>query len=138
MLAFRNAPDYEDPKGGASGNSNLYEVTIVASDDDNVGMRSVTVKVDNIEEDGEVSLSVRKPEIGMPITATLEDPDEGVMGVSWQWARQVAGGGGQCPATGTVNWDDIADETSMTYTPGDDDVPTATAEQVLASDGDVR
>ena len=42
------------------------------------------------------------------ITATLDDPDSGVTGVTWQWARS---------ADGQTGWIAINGATSATYTP---------------------
>ena len=135
VLAFKDDPDYEDPKGGANGNSNLYEVTIEASDGDNVGMLNVTVKVMNMREAGKVTLSAPKPEIGMPLTATLEDDDGGVMGVTWQWASAATDGNDDCPVAGDPEdplWGNISGEKSATYTPTDED-PNVTGQCLQAS-----
>ena len=86
-LEFKSEPDYEAPKGGANGKSNVYEVTVQASDGGNTGVRAVTVKVKDIDEDGEVTLSLAKPEVGVALTATLTDPDGDPSNVTWEWAR---------------------------------------------------
>ena len=131
VLAFKDDPDYEDPQGGARGNSNLYEVTIEASDGDNAGTLNVTVKVTNKAEDGEVTLSDPKPEIGMPLTATLEEDDGGVIGVSWQWAS-VDAVNGDCPAANAGEWAVIAGAKSAMYTPTDED-PDVTGQCLRAT-----
>ena len=60
------------------------------------------------DDDGVVTLSPSAPEHGAMITATLDDPDSGVTGVTWQWARS---------ADGQTGWIAINGATSATYTP---------------------
>ena len=86
-LAFRANPDYESP--GDSGGNNVYEVTVVVTDSKgNTDEQEVTVKVTNMEENGEVTLSTLQPRVGFPVTATLDDPDNITAdSVSWQWYR---------------------------------------------------
>ena len=43
------------------------------------------------DDDGVVTLSTSQPEHGAVITATLTDPDSGIAGVTWQWARSANG-----------------------------------------------
>ena len=45
-------------------------------------MMSVTVKVTNINEPGNVALSSVQPRVGVALTATLTDPDGSVSGVN--------------------------------------------------------
>ena len=107
MLTFKDSPNYEEPMGGSSGNSNVYEVTVGASDGENTGTLAVSVKVMNADDAGEVTLSPSRPEIGMPVTATLTDED-GVSGVAWTWERGN---------TSTNPADVIEDADESTYTP---------------------
>ena len=101
QLMFKAAPDFE-AMGDADGN-NVYELSVVATDSKgNTDMRSVTVKVTNTDEPGTVTLSTVQPRVGVPLTATLTDPDGDISGVTWQWER------GTTP---------IDDATSATYTP---------------------
>ena len=74
---------------------------------------TVTINVTDVDEDGTVSLSMTHPSSRTPISATLTDPDSGVTGESWQWAKANTKGG---------NYTDITDATSATYTPDDEDV----------------
>ena len=61
-------------------------VTVVATDpDNNRGEKSVEVRVTNANELGEVALSALLPRVGVPLTASLSDPDGGVHGIKWQW-----------------------------------------------------
>ena len=59
------------------------------------------------DDDGSVTLSPSSPEVGDTVTATLSDPDGGVMGATWQWASS---------SNGTTNWIPILGTTSATYT----------------------
>ena len=80
-LTFEEEPDYEKP-GDADGD-NVYEITVrVADDDGRIGTKDVTVEVTNFDEPGTVSLSPTQHRVGVPITATLKDTDDGVYGVS--------------------------------------------------------
>ena len=109
MLAFRESPDFEMP--GDMNRDNIYEVTVVASDGANTAERAVTVKVTDVEEAGEVTLSPRDALTGMPITATLTDSDGGITDVEWSWHRLAD--------ANTSVGDGIAIDgaTSATYTP---------------------
>ena len=85
-LAFKAMPDYENP--GDADTNNIYEVTVVASDGNNDGMRTVTVKVTNVVELGTVSLTVSDPVVGTEITASLTDSDGVIIeSVEWKWER---------------------------------------------------
>ena len=104
-LSFRATPDYENPNHGVS-----YAVTVQAAV---TGLGSpltlaVTATVVNVNEAGVVSLSMAQPVEGVALTATLSDPDGGVSGVTWEWARATSTNG---------PWTDISGETSATYTP---------------------
>ena len=52
---------------------------------------AVVVTITNVNEDGTVTLSSEQPKIGIPLTATLEDPD-GVVAdsVKWTWHNVAA------------------------------------------------
>ena len=110
-LTFKEQPDYEMP-GDADGD-NVYEITVRATDGDSrTGTKDVTVEVINVDEDGTVSLSPTQHRVGVPITATLKDDDDGVYGEMWQWYA----GSVDVPTNA------IAGATSDTYTPKDGDV----------------
>ena len=64
------------------------------------------------DDDGTVTLSTRTPEVGSAIRATLTDPDGGVTGETWQWAKSN---------NGSTGWTDIQGATSASYTPGRSD-----------------
>ena len=117
-LSLQAKPDFEMP--GDNNGDNVYEVMVVASDGSNDAMRSVTVKVTNVEEAGKVTLSTQDARIGNPITASLED-DDGMTDIKWTWHRLA--NATVDPVT-TGDEDDrtnIKDATSDTYTPVDDD-----------------
>ena len=94
VLSFKMAPDFEMP-ADADGD-NIYEVTVVASDGEMTAMRSLTVKVVDMDEAGMVELSSQDALIGVELTATLMDSDGGVpapgkfTGVTWQWYSLTA------------------------------------------------
>ena len=112
VLEFSSPPNYEDPKGGLSDDSNTYTVTVVASagasEIDTVRMVSeeVTVNVTNVEEPGSIMLSTLQPQVEIPITATISDPDNpdatSLVDLTWEWLRGE---------------DVIAGATGATYTP---------------------
>ena len=101
VLTFKDAPNFESP-GDANGD-NDYEVTVKVTDsNDQTDTLDVTVTVTNMEEPGTVTLSSVQPRVGVPITATLTDPDGDISDVTWKWQRVDA---------------DIRGATSATYTP---------------------
>ena len=114
-LSLQAKPDFEMP--GDDNGDNVYEVMVVASDSSNDAMRSVTVKVTDMEEPGKVTLSPQDARIGTPIMAELEDSDGGVTDIEWQWHRIDATG--NIPELNDTN--EIDDATDATYTPDDDD-----------------
>ena len=94
--------DYEAEK-------NTYIVEVTATDPPGAtAMITVTIAVTNLDEPGTVTLSSEEPTVDTELTATLGDPDGGVTGTTWQWARtmdMVAG------------WDDITGAMDAAYTP---------------------
>ena len=77
------------------------------------GTITVTITVTDVEEDGTVTLSSVQPQVDTALTATLEDPDEGVTNLTWQWAESNAKIG---------SYTNISSGTSNTYTPVTGDV----------------
>ena len=116
VLEFKSPPNYEAPRGGADDDSNTYEVTVVASDAtlETTGLlmdeRVVTVEVTNVDEDGSIVLTTLQPQVEIPITATISDPDNPdattdattLVDLTWEWLRGE---------------DVIAGATGATYTP---------------------
>ena len=112
VLRFKSSPDFEAP----AGTDNTYVVTVQASDggQDTTATEGVTIEVTNVEEPGTVTLSTLQPQVGRPIMATLDDPDnETANTVNWQWYR------GNSPITGET---DGAGTIMSSYTPTTGDV----------------
>ena len=89
----------------------------------------VTTQIAAVRPDGRVTLSSSRPEVGLELTASLIDPDGGVSGLTWQWARSP---------DGSTGWGDIFGATSGTYRPiaadlGDYLRATATYDDTQAS-----
>ncbi len=104
VLSFAAVPDYEAPADADM--DNVYEVTLSADDGTYDAMRTVTVTVTNVDEDGTLTLSSATPAIDVPLTATYTDPD-GETNVAWQWALEQSDG----------SYRDIPGATSDSYTP---------------------
>ncbi len=91
-----------------------YTVNIIATDPSEAkDTITVTINVNNVDEDGKVSLTWTRPHVGTLIEASLADPDGSVSGVTWQWVRSNAKDG---------NYTDISGATSATYTTQSGDV----------------
>ncbi len=69
---------------------------------------TVTIELVNVDEPGEVSLSIMEPVVGESITATLTDEDGGITGASWRWDKSN---------DGVTNWETINGAESDSYTP---------------------
>ncbi len=112
-LRFIDPPDYETPSD-ANGDS-VYNVTVVATDEEDArDTIDVTIFVDNVQEDGEIALMAEgdnpdQPLTGMAITATLDDPDNDVAVITWQWSH--------ADNIDTVTSSPIAGATESSYTP---------------------
>ena len=92
-----------------------YEVTVTATDPDSASDTiTVTITVTNEEEMGEVTLwagddaLTMAPQVGDTITGAVMDPDDGVMGESWQWSRTM-------DTADMSSWMDIEDATDAAY-----------------------
>ena len=86
------------------------------------GTRDVKVTVNNVEEDGTVTLNKTVPVVGIEVTASLSDPDGRISGLTWQWAL--------------VGGDNIDDATSATYTPVEGNVDSALTAMASYTDGE--
>ena len=113
-VTFRAAPNYEMPMDADT--DNRYQITVVANDGTNGATLPVTVMVVNVDEDGTLTLwasateaLTMAPQVGDTITGAVMDPDGGVTGESWQWARTTT------PAM-MDSWMDIAGKTNAAYT----------------------
>ena len=85
QLQTKDALDHEEKSS--------YEVTVTATDPSNAADSiTVTITVNNLDEEGTVTLSTDQPQVGTALTATLEDLDGTVSGVTWQWDRSDGNG----------------------------------------------
>ena len=82
-LEFKEKADFENPMD--SDKDNIYEVTVVASDGQEMAKRAVTVKITDSDEAGMIELSDENPVTGTAVEATLEDSDGDVINVNWKW-----------------------------------------------------
>ena len=118
VLKFAKTPDYEasadiegrSPSTAAPGD-NMYEITVRAMDSTGkTAEKAVMVEVTNVDEDGTVTLSARRPLANVAFTAELTDPDGDATNPKWQWAKSRSKGG---------SYTDIDDAEAATYTPTD-------------------
>ncbi len=118
-LTFKASPDYEVP--ASADRDNVYEVTVTITDSaGDTDSRNVTVRVTNEDEDGEVTLLSLQPEVGIVLTTTLSDPDEGITGVTWSWHSGTLNL--SCAQhTSEALWALIPNETAAAYEPVPDD-----------------
>ena len=92
-------------------NKPSYSVTVTARDTSRESATvTVTINVTDVEEPGTVTLTAGQPRVGRQLTARLTDPDGGVSGESWQWARSDS-------TTQSGPYTDINGATSASYTP---------------------
>ena len=123
ILTFKAAPNFESPVD--ANEDNAYEVSVVATDSDGqTSKRDVIITVTNMDEPGVVALSAVQPRIGVPITATLTDPDGDISDLTWLWSS--TGG------TGTIAEDDSK---SATYTPVTNDLNALLTAMASYTDG---
>ena len=103
-----------------------YTVTVTATDGSGAtDTIDVTITLTNVEEPGTVTLFPDHPSARAEITATLTDPDGGVAGTSWQWAKS---------SDGTTAWVNVGTN-SPSYTPVDDDMGYYLRAMVSYTDG---
>ena len=94
-----NLPDYENPMD--HNRDNVYEVTVIVRDNrGETGMKNVRITVMNVNEEGKLVLSPDQPDDGMPVTATLFDPDGVEIITDWKWAETSSRGGTDFPGSG--------------------------------------
>ena len=84
--------------------------------DDATEMKTVMVKVTDVEERATISLSPRLPVVGRVLTATLGNADEVESGVRWAWEKKNG-----------AAWEDVEGTTtdtdaSSTYTPAQSEI----------------
>ena len=91
VLRFAKIPDYETPAdvagtspSTAAADDNMYEITVQAMDSTGkTAEKAVMVEVTNVDEDGTVTLSARRPLVGIAFTAELTDPDGAATNRQW-------------------------------------------------------
>ena len=107
-LDFETKPSYSVTVEVHDGRDGLGNIS-TAVDDSKV----VTVTVENVEEQGAITLTSDTATIQarVPVTAVLSD-DDGPSGVTWQWARSP---------NGRSDWVNILGATSANFEPTDDD-----------------
>ena len=147
VLSFVSSPDHENPTDRArtdldsngdgdtdgtgetlvDGGDNNYQIIVSATEewDGNDQTlpakrsdRHLTVTVTDVDEDGEVTLTRRQPEVGEEITASLSDPDAPFTVVEdrWTWYRSKV----DDPVEGDPNhWTELdgSGADTATYTP---------------------
>ncbi len=102
-----------------------YSVTILVRDgvddtgDPNVTADdtiNVTITVTNVNENGEVTLSAQQPQEDVAITASLEDADGSMSGLTWQWATASSRNGFSntvtCPGIGSASYTPVTADVS--------------------------
>ena len=133
VLGFKadHKPDFEEQSS--------YSITITARSGTSFRRRSstldVTIEVVDADDDGEVSLSQRQPQVGREVSATPSDPDGGVSIREWVWERsEIAVDDEGTPSAECVDdpqttgigevseWDTIDGASSAAYTPTSADV----------------
>ena len=89
VLHFRTSPDYENPTD--SNKDNTYLVTVQASDGQSTGTLDSSVRVTDAEDEGQLSLPIEAPRIGIVLTALLIEQDAGLLDTVWMWERSSDG-----------------------------------------------
>ena len=84
---------------------------------------TLTVRVNNLDEPGTVSLDNDSPKVGDTLNASLSDPDGSASGAAWQWQN----GDG-------ANWTDISGATASAYTVKSSDLGRKLRASVAYSD----
>ena len=122
-------PDYEDKSS--------YSITVVARSGEGPRRLSatldVTIEVVDGEDDGEVLLSQREPQVGREVQAWVNDPDGGVRVKEWVWEKsdkitvdEDGTPSAECLDDTDIDdvggWDPIDGGTSSVYTPETADV----------------
>ena len=103
----------------------MHEVDVIATDKRGMaGKATVKITVTNANEDGSVTFTTQQPQVGVQLTAILEDDDGPASGntslnPTWVWARADAAGA--CATASYTMIDDDndknADATNASYTP---------------------
>ena len=126
-LQFNAAPDFEAKSS--------YSVTVTVTDSDSsTDELTVVITIDNVEEDGVVTLDTVVPKQDVAVIATLDDPDGGILilDAEWEWSRSGSKNGPWTPSTGEnatstggtllTGVTPTGSKLTGTYTPDKDDV----------------
>ena len=124
VLNFRAPPDYEAPTD--ANRDNVYDVSVNVTDGANTTTADLTVTVTNVDERGTASFSSLQPEVGIPLSVTLTDPDGGLASVVWAWES----------STDKTTWTPISGSSSDTYTPANEDVDSYLRVTAAYTDGE--
>ena len=111
-LRFRVSPDFENPTD--ANEDNIYLVTVEASDGHSAGALDSSIEITDAEEQGQLSLPIEAPRIGMVLTALLTEQDAGLLDTVWMWERSSDGS----------NWLVMSGAESSEYTPVEKDEGT--------------
>ena len=107
-----------------------YSVTVTAEDpSDASDSITVTISVNNVDEQGTVYIQDTTPEEDVAITAYLTDVDGGVSNTSWQWQARTL----ERP-DGSLDWQNIHGATSSQYTPKTVDIGSPLRAKVTYTD----
>ena len=85
-----------------------YPLTVTAQDERGALVLLVRVAIVDVDDQGLVTLSTTQPRTGDELSARLEDQDDHVRDLRWQWRRRTALDG---------EWTAIVDATAPRYTP---------------------
>ena len=127
VLTFDATPNYEMPLD--EDEDNTYMVTVKASAGGEMDTQDVMVRVTNVDEMGTLVLSSTTPSVDAELTATLTDLDGMVSGETWMWYKSMD------MTFMDGNETDIANATSMSYTPVADDAGYYLMVTVMYTDG---
>ena len=102
-LTFAAEPDFEIPAD--TGGNNVYNVTVVVSDDEDPPMtaeRAVTITVTNVDEAGTVAITGMEKG-GAELTAAVTDLDGTVSDLTWQWSSSTTSNGTFTDISGAIS-----------------------------------
>ena len=111
-LRFRVSPDFENPTD--ANEDNIYLVTVEASDGHSAGALDSSIEITDAQDEGQLSLPIEAPRIGIVLTALLTEQDAGLLDIVWMWERSSDGS----------NWLVISGAESSEYTPVEKDKGT--------------
>ena len=99
----------------------------------------VKVTVENVGENGTVTLSRTQPRVGLSVKASLTDPDGGISGLTWQWYQSESLSVVSLPPTECAddNTNDCVIEGAMsdTHTPTEGDETKFLTAVAMYTDG---